>query len=80
MVPPPAPRGDDPGQRQLDQLRWALDAMQREVSGRSDAALPTTVEFRRPSVLYTPTRGKAVSGCKSWKDAPGRTINPSAKH
>eukprot|EP00964_Phaeocystis_antarctica_P006950 scaffold3755_cov74-Phaeocystis_antarctica.AAC.1 len=38
MVPPPAPRGDDPGQRQLDQLRWALDAMQREVSGRSNAS------------------------------------------
>ena len=41
MVPPPAPRGDDPGQRQLDQLRWALDASAKMKRAQSEQRLAT---------------------------------------
>ena len=41
MVPPPAPRGEDPGQRQLDQLRWALDASAKMKRAQSEQRLAT---------------------------------------
>ena len=41
MVPPPAPRGEDSGQRQLDQLRWALDASAKMKRAQSEQRLAT---------------------------------------